>query len=626
MSDISNLFDGDISNEAIQAWLEQFEKEDRFYILKLLKAFKYLSSKRVACLVKELYKAISSELAISQERIWFVPVGYVAKSGSIIAYYFRIQNNISQNRFIAPADIASLSLNKNDVVVFLDDFIGSGNQASQVWQKVVVPVKKNSDCKFVYAVLLGYQNGLENVKASTGFITYAVEVLTVKDMPFSPQGNLFEDEKERKKAKDVVKKYGLRLYPNHPLGYKESQGLIGFFYSTPNNSLPIFWSSEEGWKPILTRGESYRDPAFLIGPPPGLKRESTYNSPRKALVDSEELDRYDIDPDIATKIFSEFQKAAIFLILAPVLKEMGIKNEVFSDMLRIISILKHYEHEKQPVCSALLMVPNEVPEELIGDKMLSVRTNVSLESTAEILSLANLVNGFNGSIACRPDGQIMGNYLYQEEEYIVDRFLPKRYYKAAIASNKNSGLLFLFSGDGRVTVFHKGQRILSHRGATWHFHATQLEKGIRELSITHQLNIAILQEIFRLSFYLSDKNQGALITVGDHERVLDLSDPPKTEYIKWVDMKLTATPEEAILGLMSQDGATIVSENGRIIQVMTFLRPPARISAEEEVGKGSKHNTAVKMSRITNAICIAVSVDGMVTVYSKGAIAFKMMG
>jgi DNA integrity scanning protein DisA with diadenylate cyclase activity len=48
--------------------------------------------------------------------------------------------------------------------------------------------------------------------------------------------------------------------------------------------------------------------------------------------------------------------------------------------------------------------------------------------------------------------------------------------------------------------------------------------------------------------------------------------------------------------------------------------------AEEEVGKGSKHSTAAKISKVTEAACIAVSVDGRITVYSEGKVLFKMMG
>jgi hypothetical protein len=626
MAHIPNPFDGDISDEAVQAWLQQFSREHRAITLKLLSAFRYYSSRKVAALVKELYATVMTQLGNPMDKTWFVPVGYVAKSGSIIAYYFRTQNNLPQDRFVAPGDIASLPLTKGEAVVFLDDFVGSGHQAHQVWQTVVEPIRKSSRCRFAYAVLVGYQDGLERVRASTGFVTLALQALTEKDRPFSAEGSLFADSTEKAHARGIIETYGRRLYPNHPLGYEESQGLIGFFYSTPNNSLPIFWSSEAGWHPLLAHGESYRDPAFLIGPPPGLTRESTSNSPRKPLVDSKELDRYDIDPNIAINIFSEFHKAPIFLVLAPVLRELGIGNPVFTELLKLTADLKYHEHEKQPVCSALLFVPINMPERLIGMKMLSAGSVVSVKSTEEILALARLVNGFNGAVVFWANGKALGDFLYGHDEYQDDLFLPLAYHPAAAASLRSSGFLMLFSGTGRVTLFYKGQRILSYRNAMWHLYTAELDRGIRNLSSCHGVDVPVLDEVFRLAIRLSDEGKGALITVGDHEAVIKFSDPPNTGHIRWEEMRLDESPDEAILGLMAQDGATIISGSGQVVQGMTILRPPAGTEADEEVGKGSKHSTAAKISKVTGSICVAVSVDGRVTAYSRGTIAFKIMG
>ena len=62
------------------------------------------------------------------------------------------------------------------------------------------------------------------------------------------------------------------------------------------------------------------------------------------------------------------------------------------------------------------------------------------------------------------------------------------------------------------------------------------------------------------------------------------------------------------------------------MQAMTTLRPPVGVAVEEEAGRGTKHSTAAKVSKVTNSVCIAVSVDGRITVYSRGLVAFKIMG
>jgi DisA checkpoint controller-like protein len=585
------------------------------------------SSRRVARLVKDLYSAIIKEFNVPVHNLWFVPVGYVAKSGSIIAYYFRTQNNLPQDRFIAPSDLASLAQRQDEVVVFLDDYTGSGNQACQVWNTVVQSMAGLSELRLAYAVLVGYQAGLEKINTSTGFTPIALRVLTEKDLPFGNHSKLFENQEERDRAKAVMKRYGERLYPNHPLGYSESQGLVGFFYSTPNNSLPIFWSSESGWSPLLAHGESYRDPAYLMGPPPGLRRAPPpLSTTKSSLLDIGQLDEYDIDPNLAIRVFSEFRKLATFLVLAPVLKQLQVSSNVFDGVLSLISSLKHLEHEKQAVCSAFSIVPDATPETAIGEKIIAADPGLTLTSQAEMLALANFLDGFEGTVAFRPNGTVVGAFLYKRSGSSRDPFLPAAYHLAGENSAQASSLLFLFRGNGRISVFYKGQRILSHRGAMWHLHTVELETGIRRLSANHRLDVPVLDEVFRLALLLSDLGKGALITVGDHEAVLRMSDPLKATHVKWANMTLGKTRDEALIGLMAQDGATIISGNGQVVQGMTFLRPPAATAAEEEVGKGSKHSTAAKISKLSKSICVAVSVDGRITIYTGGTIAFKMMG
>ncbi|MGB2867390.1 MAG: hypothetical protein WBD36_02975, partial [Bacteroidota bacterium] len=57
----------------------------------------------------------------------------------------------------------------------------------------------------------------------------------------------------REVARRMTEHYGVKIEPKRPLGYQDSQLLIGFFYNTPDNSLPIFWSSKNNWKPVFKR-------------------------------------------------------------------------------------------------------------------------------------------------------------------------------------------------------------------------------------------------------------------------------------------------------------------------------------------------------------------------------------
>jgi len=53
----------------------------------------------------------------------------------------------------------------------------------------------------------------------------------------------------------MAEEYGLRLKPDVPLGYANGQYTFGFFYNTPDNTLPLFWSSNAQWIPLMKRYE-----------------------------------------------------------------------------------------------------------------------------------------------------------------------------------------------------------------------------------------------------------------------------------------------------------------------------------------------------------------------------------
>ena len=252
-----NPFEGDIGGDEIKRWLDQFEKTEQPLIMKLLKEFKYYSSKKVNLLLRKLWAMILNDLKTSIDNVWFVPVGYVAKSGSAIAYFFKKVNNLNIDKFISINEINSIKVGNETTIVFLDDYIGSGNQASMFWNSRIKEEYIDKSChSLFYGVLVGLNEGIRKVETDTDFKVQAVDVFSEKDLPFSEKSKIFDNRKEKEEIKKIIKKYGEKFFPEYPLGYNSLSTLIGFFYSTPNSTFPIFWSKENAWKPLLPHGES----------------------------------------------------------------------------------------------------------------------------------------------------------------------------------------------------------------------------------------------------------------------------------------------------------------------------------------------------------------------------------
>ena len=79
-------------------------------------------------------------------------------------------------------------------------------------------------------------------------------ILEDRDKCFDDNSEIFTQHKNHMNScKDMVLHYGKKLDPDHPLGFKNAQLMFGFFYNTPDNTLPIFWSESNDWYPIVKR-------------------------------------------------------------------------------------------------------------------------------------------------------------------------------------------------------------------------------------------------------------------------------------------------------------------------------------------------------------------------------------
>ena len=627
MKKLKNPFNGDVTDEEIKSWISQFDSSEQIFIKQLLFHFRYYSSNKVFKLLKDLHNILIKDPKISPENTNFIPYGTVGKSGAAIAYFYRRQNQLSQDRFVTAENLINASLEGISSVVFLDDFICSGEDAIRLWNEIILPIKdKNKNCKFIFACIVGYESGIKHASLRTEMTIVVAELIPESEQPFRKHSVIFPNTVERNKAKSIAEKYGKKLSPKMPLGYKETQALVGFFFGTPNNTLPIFWSTRDKWQALLPHGESLRSPNLLIEPPRGLVPEAIRRDPWRWVIELEELQTFDIEIETAQEIFREFQSPSVFLVLAPIIHDLSMQNKVFSQMIARIRELKYAVHEKEPISCAIMFPGQKHLESLSDSVYVSSSKRVTIADGKEIEAFANLTDGFEGTMVIHPEGDVIGNILYQKNSKPDDKYLPERYWAAASTSKKYDALLILFAGEGKILMFYKGYRFLLHRHATWHIQSPRFDKALSKIESEHGLSHSMVSNVLRIAFNMADLGYGAFFSLGDEKSVLAIAETPKSSYVKWSSYSVQDKDKRPIIALARQDGATIVSEKGGVLQGMTVLHPPVGTKAEEEVGKGSKHDTAARVSAATKAVTIAISVDGRISIYSKGKLVFKMMG
>ncbi len=620
--DLVKIFNNDVSISKYEEWLQQFEQTEIPYIEKLITNFNYFSFFRVQKHLSELYDSIMKAV-IDLDNVIFVPVGYVVKSGSVVAYFFRKVNQLRENQFLPYSELNANSLNKIETIVFLDDYIGTGHQSINVWRNI----KTNFDQlekfpKLIYATIVGYTEGVNKVEQATDFKVITSFAYGPDQLPFHPDSKIFNSENELSKAKEIISKYGQKLYPKYPLGYKDNSGLFSFFYSTPNNTLPIFWSIQNNWTPLLPRGDDFRDPQYLVGPEIDIPSNLTFKGFEETYTDDNLIDRFDIDPNITIKLTQELKNTQLLLIVIPIIKELGLNEHFVNELLNIINGLKSEVHEHETVSSAIFISHES---ELRKLEYYLVTDEIKIDNYKEIIELANQTNGFGDALAFDTNGKVLGAISYIQNGSDLS-FIPKKLQSAVKFTKSTPGLLILFEGDNRINLIWEGQRLISFRKSSWHLSPSNLNKLISKLSTLHSIDIPVIEKLISVAIEMSHIGEGGLITIGDADSVLKLSTPKSNYKIKLGINNILRLGISQTINIISQDGASIISNDGNILQHMTTLRPPPNIEIELETGIGTKHQTAQIVSHITDAITIAISVDYNFTIFSKGKKIYRMNG
>lgn len=196
----------------------------------------------------------------------FVGFGDIHKSGTHMIYPFKqaISGIISAedidfvgyDNFIS----SSLDMRAKRILFFLDDFIGTGNQAIDEWKTKITTSRSyinNKHLKFIYIVLTGFISGVRKIEQNTDMhVILGTQPMADSSRCFSNCSFIYCDTKERTMAKKIMENAGKILYL-YPLGYENDQAAIAFEHNTPDNTLPVIWKRKKdgSWFPLFERCE-----------------------------------------------------------------------------------------------------------------------------------------------------------------------------------------------------------------------------------------------------------------------------------------------------------------------------------------------------------------------------------
>ena len=299
---VTHAWDHEVTWGQISAWAENFsgktitQEIERAHGLTALSRFIYFGKRLMREMLRSLYRdhfeaptiqrirrnarntkdvrllreAFKRELASTR----FIGVGNPSESGAHLLYYFRQINHLPKDLFV---DLGSAFVSDGvgsrvsplraldptaSRYIFFDDLVGSAQQAKEYLAERLARIRKHGphlDLRFMS--LFATTKGLEALndpklfagKASCLFELDETYRAFDADQRYFP--NSLGPEFKLAEFRAMAARYGSNLLPNHPLGYRDGQLMIGFTHNTPDNTLPIFWNEGNSapWTPIFVR-------------------------------------------------------------------------------------------------------------------------------------------------------------------------------------------------------------------------------------------------------------------------------------------------------------------------------------------------------------------------------------
>lgn len=267
-----------------RGWLSNFEQEEKVFAHQLLNSFMFFRTPVMDAMFVSAIQSLSQGLCAGvpftvAQRIWrsFVDAVLITRvtgenpSETDSSFHFsrlaRQILNISEDQIVSPKACVETLLTEARPVIFVDDFVGSGDQFVTTWhRKIDIPgggetsferiARIRRGTSFYYCPLICTSVGLERIRATcTGVNVSPAHVLPSTYSAIAPESILWPVSL-RTGGIQFVQQASVRAgIPSDKWRGYAGLGLAVAFehFTTPDATLPIFYWEEHGWTPLVHR-------------------------------------------------------------------------------------------------------------------------------------------------------------------------------------------------------------------------------------------------------------------------------------------------------------------------------------------------------------------------------------
>lgn len=282
LSDI-RVWDAELKTAA-RRWLGNFTETEKDYAAALLDAFVFFSDELVDRLFVAAFDVLAAEVteqvatysdkkdrwqSFMDQVLITHPTGEmpnVTDSGYAFDRRARQRLGISQAHILEPQQvIGQLMSGPPRPVVFVDDFVGSGDQFCKTWQREYKTAKSIASFatltsqapagSFYYCPLLCTQHGLSVIDANCPGLQVRPTHLLPSEYSANHPASLLWPEALRAESVRFVDDSSERagISAAKRWGYANLALALAFQHGVPDATLPILWWEDNGWIPLVRR-------------------------------------------------------------------------------------------------------------------------------------------------------------------------------------------------------------------------------------------------------------------------------------------------------------------------------------------------------------------------------------
>ena len=254
-----------------ELWLSNFQQDEERHALYLLNSFMYYSTDLVNQIFSTSIRTIGRLMTGDQWKEFLNTVlvtlvtgetPSVTDSGYVFTRKARALG-IPENRIMSHEQVfRKIQGGFNRAVVFVDDFVGSGNQFITTWNRTppnrfesFKALATGSQANFYYCPAFCTQLGLNRIRSACPEVTVNPGILIPDNYGALAPDSIVWPSQLRSTAEDFLHSASTRAgIPEEDWrGFAYLSLTIAFEDSVPDATLPVMYWEENGWHPLMRR-------------------------------------------------------------------------------------------------------------------------------------------------------------------------------------------------------------------------------------------------------------------------------------------------------------------------------------------------------------------------------------